>query len=239
MLDVRIQLSLWALASFALGILGTWLSRRLPLQPWLRTPLGLVAGELFAFGYYVGFPFLTLITGALTPPLLGLSAVGATNGVLGFSAQQWARAIGATFAAVSACLLSLWLAARDGADALEQPHSLPESARLAIYRELQWAFYRAAFVVWFGDYAGTMLATLAIAGAHAAWWRVHTPARPRMLVTLLCALFSGVMYLGARNVWLAILGQCLIRWLGERCFKHPRAAAQPRASAPQAVLDQR
>lgn len=238
MLDVRAQLAVWAFVSLVLGVLGGWVSRRAELQRWLRTPLGLALAEVIAFSYYAGIPFLALLSGALTTSLIGLSAGGTTGGFLGFSGQQWLRGIGAAFAALAASLIALWAAARESHAELTQPVSLAESLRLAAYRELHWSPFRALLVVWLEGYLGAVLAALALSLAHGVWWRAAPVARARALVVLVAVLFSSVMYLGVRNLWLAVIGQTLIRWLGERMFSRATSAAPPRASAPQAAPGQ-
>lgn len=221
------KLAAWLAASFLLYFFATqlaWQYRhpgredvlgrgidRVRGQPF--TPL---LGETIRFIYYLGIPFLTVVTGVLGADLLGISGTDWVNGqsIRGFLWQDWARGLGLAATAVLA-MWGVWLVGRatshrSGLMSATLSVSSPSWQRLlsVFYDQIHWAFYRSGPVLWLGDpywgvFAGLALVLLETGLNPALRWALQGPesAGPP-LIRVGMAWVSALLFLMTRNLWL-------------------------------------
>lgn len=242
-MNPELQLILWVIGSVALGTAVTaylhragnaWRYRAL-----IESDLGAAASEVAAFMFYVGLPFLALIAGAVSLDLLGLGSgvAGQSAMIAGFSVLSWVRAGAAAALAVGFVLVVLWIALRSAPDDSSATQGQPGALlimRDAAYAEAHWAFYRAPLVllldeaVW-GAAAGSIL----VAGE----WLLHSrlrrefrresPDRVHALILACCVITSGLLYVLTRNIWVMIVAQAAIRWVGAQLSTRMVRLARP------------
>ena len=157
--------------------------RASPPGPWLL--------EGAQFVYFLGVPYLALLTGAFAPSDVGLQGSPAPDLLLGWTAEEWMRALGQAIALGLLTLLTVrlltWQIRRAGGcapEALEidpaarpagrgastgasSDASVAHSIRDGIYAEVHWSFYRALPMVLWGDAGRAALLGIALAAAEA------------------------------------------------------------------------
>jgi hypothetical protein len=222
-MNTEIELLLWVIASFAIGLLALAATERASRGKgslW-DTAIGGITAEVALFAYYIGMPFAAVITGALSLDLMGLGAswIGGGN-IAGFSMNDWLR--GALIAAgvVLFVLMALRLSLRNGANIDMQHEGAYASVRNALYEQAHWAFYRAPFILLLND---AMLGVIAGTGFIAVEWLAQAIAQrdnprghARWWVMLCCALSGGALFLLTQNLWLMIVADLVIRMGSER-----------------------
>lgn len=246
-MNPELRLILWVIGSVALGTSVTaylhraghaWRYRAL-----IESDLGAAVAEVASFVFYIGLPFLALITGAVSLDLLGLGSgiAGQSAMVAGFSVLSWVRA-GATAAlAVGFVLVVLWIALRsapgDSSATQGQPGALL-IMRDAAYAEAHWAFYRAPFILLLDEAVwGAAVGSTLVAGE----WLLHSRLRRQLqrrmrhesldrvhtLILACCMITSGLLYVLTRNIWVMIVAQAAIRWVGAHLSMHMVRLARP------------
>jgi hypothetical protein len=140
--------------------------------------------------------------------------------------RDWLRQAATAGLAVGFVLVVAWLARctmTPGEANAELPAGL--AWRDAVYAEFHWAFYRAPFILLLSDAYWGALAGLALVLAE--WWWLGWPPASRgpagQFVQLCCAFVSALLCAIARNLWLAIIAQFIIRryWLGVTARRVP------------------
>jgi hypothetical protein len=222
-MNAEIELLLWVIASFALGMFGLVATERASRGKgslW-DTAIGGITAEVALFAYYIGLPFAAVIAGALSLDLMGLGASWIGGGhIAGFTMNDWGR--GALIAAGVALfvLIALRLSLRNGANADLQHEGAYVSVRNAFYEQSHWAFYRAPFILLLNDaMLGVITGTAFIALewlAHALAQKGNPRGRARWWMMLCCALAGGVLFLLTQNLWLIIATDLVIRIGSER-----------------------
>ena len=168
--------------------------------------------------YYVGLPYLALLSGAFAPRDVGLQGAPAPDLVLGWPPNMWAHASGqaAALAAIFVTYVAVlsWQARRAGGHAASalavDPGFGAGAIAHAVYAEAHWSFYRALPVVLLGAAHWAALAGLAVwmlemllAGS-----RTGTGTdRFRLSEGLFASLSATFFALTGGNVWIAILLQ--------------------------------
>ncbi len=149
--------------------------RASPPGPWL------LEGAQFAF--FLGVPYLALLTGAFAPSDVGLQGSPALDLLLGWTAEEWMRALGQAIALGLLTLLVVrlltWQIRRAGGCApaameidpagrgASSDASVAHSIRDGLYAEVHWSFYRALPMVLWGDAGRAALLGIALAAAEA------------------------------------------------------------------------
>lgn len=169
--------------------------------------------QVLRFAYYVGFPFLALIKGAMSLRLLGLSDL------------DWIRGIGAGVPlGLGAFLLLAWgwshyirsLGRREvershlaEAQILSQPWGWPLILLETIYLEAHWAFYRSGPLAVLGDYwgvfAGLGIVYLEWATSPTLRRNLGTERQGEILWSGSLALVVAILFLFTHNLWLCAL----------------------------------
>jgi hypothetical protein len=234
-MNPTLQLILWVLLSLGLGIGGLMVLRS-GRSDAASAPS--VIGEVAPFVYFIGLPFMAVITGGLSLDLLGLGTDWFTSGhIAGFEPGEWMLGLGATVSTVAFVLVVLWAANRTARNASTAPamHSLLSTLRDATYAEVHWAFYRAPFVLLFDDafwgvVAGCALIVIeVIVHAQLSPSRALRGNRDRLLLAC-CLLTSSLLYLATRNLWLMIAAHVVIQRVGEGLLTPPTTSPPLRAS---------
>jgi hypothetical protein len=179
-----------------------------PLVPWLE--------ELLRFVYFLGIPFMAIISGWLGADLLGIRGTEwmAGQSVQGFLWEDWVRGLAlvtATILGVAvAWLVSRLIARKSGLTAATQgvPDPLWRQLLDVFYLQLHWAFYRSGPILWLDDlYWGAMiglgLVLLEMSLNPAFWWTLKSPetAGPP-LFRLAMAWVSTLLFITTHNLWL-------------------------------------
>lgn len=218
-----IQVLLWVLASFAIGVAALLATKQASQGRgalW-DTTIGGITAEVALFAYYIGLPFAALIAGALSLDLMGLGASW-TDGqhIAGFTADEWLRGIVIAAGVVGFVLLALRLSLPNAAVALLHHEGAFLSMRSALYEQTHWAFYRAPFILLLND---AMLGAIAGAVLIALEWLAHafiqrgdTRSHARWWVMLCCLLAGAALFLLTQNLWLMIAADLIIRLGSER-----------------------
>lgn len=169
--------------------------------------------QVLRFAYYVGFPFLALIKGAMSLRLLGLSDL------------DWIKGIGAAVPlGLGAFLLLAWgwshyirsLGRREverphlaEAQILSQPWGWPLILLETICLEAHWAFYRSGPLAVLGDYwgvfAGLGIVYLEWATNPTLRRNLGTERQGEILWSGSLALVIAILFLFTRNLWLCAL----------------------------------
>jgi hypothetical protein len=198
--------------------------RQQPLYPWVD--------EAARFGFYVGIPFLAMISGWLGADLLGISGTSWVEGksAQGFLWEEWARGAGMATLAVLA-LTGVWLVARLVAhrgrlESITHYTSVSLWQRLldVFYLQIHWAFYRSGPILWLNDlywgtFVGLALFFFESALNPALWWSLKSPETAgATLFRLGTAWISALLFLATRNLWLTmaahlVLTVVLARWI--------------------------
>jgi len=239
---LELQLLLWVAGSVVTGLaVSAFVHRISGRRRWVlgESELGELVAEVAAFLYYIGWPFLALIGGALSLDLLGLGRIGVEGAptLAGFTPLDWVRSGTTAGLAAGFVLIVLWLAGRTPeAPAAGQaaPPGLWLTMRDAAYAEAHWAFYRAPFVLLLQDAQWGAAVGLVLAITEWVLLRLlrRSPVledQGHVLVLACCALTSGLLYTLSRNLLLMIAVQVLIRWAGHRLLFRPARPAAPQS----------
>ncbi len=223
-MDPKILLPVWVLAALIVSAVASSLIYRGGArgEAFEASALGGLLSEIGSLLFRIGVPLVALLTGTLSLDLFGLGKLGVHGDhSAGFTLGEWLRGAGEAAGAVALAWAVLWISRRGAG--LTAPGNGPASATLdAIRDEAQWLFFRAP---------GTLLTNDPLIGALTGFalmafeWLLHPRFLPRemarenrwhLLVRVLCALVSGALYLGARNIWLMLAADIAIRVFGER-----------------------
>ncbi len=184
-------------------------------------------GAVARFFYFVGLPYLAVVTGLLSPRWLGLKGLeyftlsGLTG--LGLEAQQaitlllW-QILADSAAFIRPALLVIliaaslrWTLARTG---LNLPADFRPTWVNVFYLGLHWAFYRAIFWQLSGDlYLGVVWggAWVLLERVLLAWRQQPNPARQRQgWANMIILILTSTLFYFAPNLWLVWLVQGLI-----------------------------
>ncbi len=185
-------------------------------------------GRLAQFFYFVGIPYLAIISGLLSPQLLGLNGLEYFNLIdwgsdfLAVQIQQattlmlleWLLNVGMTVLAGSIAFLifvGVWLSLRY--QRLGYP-SARESVLFTLYYALHWAFYRAVF--WFvtGDlYLGVVLGSAFVllewaisqmVRHHFSGMQPGSGQQQRILVNAIILILTSTIFFYSPNLWLLL-----------------------------------
>ncbi|MCS7055328.1 MAG: hypothetical protein NZM18_04035 [Thermoflexales bacterium] len=234
------QLLLWVGGAFGIGLAVAAYVYRLAgrrLRAFVESETGGVIVEVARFAYFIGLPFLALISGALGADLFGLGAIAVEGAptLAGFTAREWVRGSATAALAAGFVLIILWLAGRAGdpsVAAASTDRPTPGSAlRDAAYAEAHWALYRAPFVLLTEDAYWGAIVGFALAAAEWALlqWLRRTPTRTGQTQALTigcCALTGSLLYVTTGNLWLMIAAHAAIRWAGGRLLTRSVQAAK-------------
>jgi len=213
----------WLLRQARSGPTGGFIAR---LTAWRFSPWLLQALRLLV---YIGVPFAALLWGhdAVFRRLLGLQPLrlptskGVVDDViLANNWPDWARDAGWAAAlglGVWGLLALGWWAYRralapvgESGTGTRKKVSGWVLLREAAYHEAHWAFYRNAPILTLGAYWGTWLGLILVgieAMLNPAWRRGLADAEraPAQLMRMALAVISSILFLQARNLWLAFL----------------------------------
>jgi hypothetical protein len=214
-------------------VIGRWVDRARdqPLLSLLR--------EATRFVYYLGVPFLAIVTGLLGADLMGVNGtdwVPQGKSVQGFLWEDWARGLGLA-ATVVLATWGVWLAGRSlsrraGLSAVTPDIPGPAWERLlsALYDQMHWAFYRSGPILWlndpyWGSWAGLALVLLELGLNPAQRWALQSPATAGpTLARLGMAWGSALLFLGTQNLWLTVATHLVLTML--IAGKRPPSAAE-------------
>ncbi|HET7090008.1 MAG TPA: hypothetical protein VFL17_15330 [Anaerolineae bacterium] len=174
------------------------------------------------FAYFLGVPYLALLTGAFAPSDVGLQGSPALDLLLGWAAEEWMRALGQAIALGLLTLLVVRLltwqirrAGGCGAAAMEiVDASAAHSIRDGIYAEVHWSFYRALPMVLWGDAGRAALLGIALAAAEAllAGRRTTSSVSRISASSALLGMGSATFFaLTGGNFWIASVLQVTMR----------------------------
>jgi hypothetical protein len=200
-------------------IMGRWVDRA------RDQPLLSLMREATRFIYYLGIPFLAILTGLLGADLMGINGtdwVPQGKSVQGFLWEDWARGLGLAATAVLA-MWGVWLAGRSlsrRAELSPVTPGIPGSAwgRLlgALYDQMHWAFYRSGPILWLNDpywgaFAGLALVLLELGLNPAQRWALQSPetAGP-VMARLGIAWVSALLFLETHNLWLTVAAHLVL-----------------------------
>lgn len=229
-LDYRLELALWVLASILVyGVtVNLWYrlrqapaSRLGRLSSLERSPHSLWLLQALRFVYYLCIPYLALTRGVTSPTLMGMWAADWFH-------ERWLAELALGLAlGLGALLLLVWgwrryLVAVSEIEGLAapEPHLLERRVLAApwgwglillevLYLEIHWAFYRSATIRAAGDYYGVFLGFLLVL----AEWCLNPGfrkglgvARPggETLTAVTVAFSISVIYYFTANLWLCI-----------------------------------
>lgn len=179
------------------------------------------------FFYFAGLPYLAVITGLLSPRLLGLKGLehlalvnfsgnlaadtGRLQSALSLMIVEWFIDAGPMLFPTTVAFLALISLTvslnRTGAPVISTQTTWPA----VIYQGLHWAFYRA--LCWFitGDlYLAVVLgagAVLVEAGVSAWLQKMNALEQPRLLMDLILLLLTSTVFYYSPNLWLLWLVQ--------------------------------
>lgn len=173
------------------------------------------------FVVYIGLPYAALLTGAFAPRDIGLQGSPAPELLLGWTPDQWTRAIGQAgllgALALGTMALVAWQVHRAGgyaSDALDiAPAPIAQSIRDAVFAEAHWSFYRALPMLILADAHWAALAALALVTVEAllAGWLARGTGHNRLFEVSLAASSATFFALTGGNVWVAIPLQITVR----------------------------
>jgi branched-subunit amino acid transport protein len=219
-MDPKLLLPIWVIGLIAISAgVTSWLyrgdgARADTLQ---GSGVGQLVLELGALLFNVAVPFFALLTGTVSLDLLGLGQLwAADNHTFGFSTGDWLRGIGEGIGATALALLALWTSRRGAG--IVAPGDGPAGAVLAsIKDEAHWMFYRAPATLLLGDpLVGALIGFALVLFEwllHPRFLTAHLARDNRwhLLTRLMCALVSGALYLGTRNLWVIFAAGAVIR----------------------------
>jgi hypothetical protein len=211
--DAQLLPVIWVLASMVLAVLATLAFSPARAAHFRLTPGGRLNTQVGRLAYYVGLPYIALLTRALSPLDLGLA--GNSGPIVGWSSVDWLRNLGAAFVVGVLALVPIVLAARRLARTA-QPLGVDERSTGAIlleaaYAEIHWAFYRAAPLVILGDVYWATVIGLGLIGVEVLVTLVRNGLGPQpeeyqaWLGQALLLAMSAAVFIATRNVWLALL----------------------------------
>lgn len=239
-MDYRIELAAWTAVSLLLSVAGAYLAwhaehkpkgRTARFRTWLAgSPVGRAFLFLLRFTYYIGLPYIALLSHALSPVVIGL--VGTLTSelpwwMLGWNLTDWAGALGWAIGlgslTAAALAMGWWNARRALASelpsgGLSPAPSLLATARESIYAEIHWAFYRAAPLLFIADpYWATLVAAaiVVVEWALDPYWRagLANGSRREVLLTQMTWLaLSTAIFVLARNVWPIVALHLVLAW---------------------------
>ena len=182
------------------------------------------------FAYFLGMPYLALLTGAFAPSDAGLQGSPAPDLLLGWTAEEWMRALGQAIALGLLTLLAVRLLAWQirhaggcASAAMEidpagrgasSDASVAHSIRDGIYAEGHWSFYRALPMVMWGDAGRAALLGIALAAAEAllAGRRATSSVSRISASSSLLGMCSATFFaLTGGNFWIASVLQVTMR----------------------------
>jgi hypothetical protein len=177
------------------------------------TPGGRLSERGGRLVYYVGLPYIALLTQSLSPPDLGLA--GNSGPIVGWSSVDWLRHLSTAFVVGVLALVPIVLAARQLARTV-QPLGVDKRSTGAIlieaaYAEIHWAFYRAAPLIILGDVYWATVIGLGLIGVEVLVTLVRNGpgTQPEeyqaWLGQALLLTMSATVFIATRNVWLALL----------------------------------
>jgi len=208
-------LAAWTLGSAALYAIAARLAVTRIGARTRASSFGRMVLEGARFVFYVGLPYLALLSGAYAPSDIGLRGSPATDLILGWTPEDWTRALGQAVALGGMTLIATavltWQLRRAGGytpTALGVVYTpIARSIRDGVYAEAHWSFYRALPILLLGDARWAALGGLALvvieallAGRRAADGADRLPLGEALLLTLSATYFA----LTGGNVWLAI-----------------------------------
>jgi hypothetical protein len=230
-LDYRLELALWVLASILIyGVtVNLWhrlrqapssnLGRRLSTLE--NSPHSLWLFQALRFVYYLCIPYLALTHGVTSPTLMGMWAANWFH-------EAWLPELSLGLAlGLGACLLLVWgwrrylVAVREIENqAAPEPHLLERRMLGApwgwglillevLYLEIHWAFYRGAAIRAVGDYYGVFLGFLLVLAECSLNPAIRSSlglARRggETLTAVTVAFTISVIYYFTANLWLCI-----------------------------------
>jgi len=192
-----------------------------------RTDSGALPGwalEGLRLVYYVGLPYVALLSGAvvehhLWPRRGPAEVVGVARSAGWLAGIGWAMAIGV---GAWLCLAVAWWSHRRALAAVGEQANVPRVSgwtllREAVYREVHWAFYRNAPIAVLGAYWGTWagLGVVALEALLDPGWRGGLADPRRVLAQLMhvaLAVVSGVLFLETGNLLFAVLVHWGVSW---------------------------
>lgn len=212
MSDTQLLPVVWTLASMVIFVLVT-----LAVSPARAAQLRLTPGGRFIESvarllYYVGLPYLTLLTNSLAPIDLGLA--GNSGPLLGWSTPDWLAALNDWLVVGLIALIPIGGVARQlahharplGIDVRPTSSIIVDS----VYSEIHWAFYRAAPLILLGDVyvatlagAGLILVEQAVTLAHRGL-SAEPEERQSWLGQALLLTMSATLFALTRNLWLIV-----------------------------------
>jgi branched-subunit amino acid transport protein len=224
-MDPKLLLPVWVLAALVISAVTSSLLYRgggARGEAFEASALGGLLSEIGSLLFRIGVPLIALLTGTLSLDLFGLGKLGVRGDYsAGFTLGEWLRGAGEAAGAVALAWAVLWISQRGAG--LTAPGSGPANAVLdAIRDEVQWLFFRAPGTLLTGDPLIGALSGFALAGFE---WLLHPrflsrnmtrEQRWHLMTRVLCALVSGALYLGTRNIWLMLAADIVIRIFGER-----------------------
>ena len=198
------------------------------IGPALRaTPAGNWLLEGAQFIYFVGVPYLALLTGAFAPSDVGLQGSPTPDLLVGWTAQQWVRGFGQavalgllTLAFVLVLAGQIRRAGGHAPAAMGADDAPPTSGRVArairdgIYAEAHWSFYRALPIVLGGDAGRAALLGITLAAAEALLTgrRAASSVSRITLSGALLGMSSATFFaLTGGNFWIAAVLQAATR----------------------------
>ena len=219
-MNANLQLLVWVLGSLLIG--------RLALTHATQSSTSHLLGEVAAFIFHIGIPFIALIVGVLGLDHMALGQAQ-TNAIFGFTTSQWLRSLGITLGTTAFVLVVLWLMARSLPSPISKGLGPGGILRTALYAEVHWAFYRSLGAQTFNDpYWGAVLGF----GLIGLEWVLHpnfraqtqsTQGRTQLALQGVCLITSSALYLGAQNLWLMIAAHIILIWQGQRILLQPRS----------------
>ena len=240
MTDAQLLPVIWALASMVIAVLTTLFFSPTRAAHFRATLNGRLNEQVGRFVYYVGWPYIALLTQSLSPLDLGLA--GNSGPIVGWSSVDWLRQLSAALVIGALALIPIVLVARRLARAA-QPLGVDERStgailRDAAYAEIHWAFYRAVPLAILGDVYRATLIGLGLIGVEALVTLARNGLGPKpeeyqaWLGQALLLTMSATVFIATRNVWLALLLHSVVELAVQRgAAQRAPAAVWPRDSA--------
>ena len=237
----------FAAQAAAANLAGFWRARR---ARWGHAPAWRAVAPYVRALYFVGPPYVALVTGAATPRLYGLVEfdwprsvqIGAPILTLGFAAGGLLIWLHGRVAARAGALDKL--AAAERRAQLSEPWGAAFVLLDTISLQAHWLFYRAGATVLLGDaYLGALAGMALVALEWAVdmrWWlRARTPGQPDDLpVQLGLLVLSTALIIYTRNFWFVLAAHALVwlGWLGLMQWSYRTLTATPPSPAANLLL---
>ena len=212
---------LWTLASMTIAVLTILLAGPAQLNRLRSSLTGRFLEQFLRLLYFIGLPYVALLTGSMASIDLGLT--GAGGSLLGWSPAEWLRGLSQAFTLGVIVLIPIGLASRQIARA-GGPLGTDERTAgtlivAALFDQIHWAFYRAAPFILLGEVYAAALVGLLLVGVE---WLVMllrsglqlSPEEAQVWLRRgVLLVTSAVMFVLTRNVWLALGLQLVIELL--------------------------